>query len=163
MDSNPPLLSALEAMEDYDPNSMPVEQARQLIQQFLVALTDQESINLRNALQRTLRAYVLSHMNVPPHDYSAMDGYALRSADLEGAPCKFKIIGSAYAGHPFSGRISAGECVRIMTGALIPDGCDSVVMQEKVKVDGDVIAIADAYRRGENIRHAGEDIAQGRS
>jgi molybdopterin molybdotransferase len=161
MESNRPLLSALEAMGDYDPNSMPVEHARQLIQQFLTALTDQESINLRNALQRTLAADVLSPMNVPPHDYSAMDGYAVRSADREGAPCKLKLIGSAFAGHPFSGSVSAGECVRIMTGSLIPDGCDSVVMQEKVKVDGDTIAITDVYRRGENIRHAGEDIAQG--
>lgn len=159
MESN--LLSTLEAMEDYDPNSMPVEQARQLIQQFLTALTDQESVNLRNALQRTLAADVLSPMNVPPHDYSAMDGYALRSSDLKAAPCKLKMIGSAYAGRPFSGRVSAGECVRIMTGSLIPDGCDSVVMQEKVKVDGATIAIADTCRRGENIRHTGEDIAQG--
>lgn len=159
MESN--LLSTLEAMGDYDPNSMPVEQARQLIQQFLTALTDHESANLRNALQRTLAADVLSPMNVPPHDYSAMDGYALRSSDLKAVPCKLKVIGSAYAGRPFSGRVSAGECVRIMTGSLIPDGCDSVVMQEKVKVDGATIAIADAYRRGENIRHTGEDIAQG--
>src|SRR4030067_2706571 len=97
MDSNPPLLSALEAMGDYDPNSMPVEHARQLIQQFLTALTDQESVNLRDALQRTLAADVLSPMNVPPHDYSAMDGYALRSSDLENIPCKLKIGGSAYA------------------------------------------------------------------
>lgn len=161
MDSKRPLLSALEAMGDYDPNSMPVEQARQLIQQFLVALTDQESVNLSYALQRTLAADVLSPMNVPPHDYSAMDGYAVRSADLESAPCKLKIIGSAYAGHPFAGRVSAGECVRIMTGSLIPDVCDCVVMQEKVKVDGATVAVADVYRRGENIRHAGEDIAQG--
>ncbi len=159
MESN--LLSTLEAMGDYDPNSMPVEQARQLIQQFLTALTDQESVSLRNALQRTLAADVLSPMNVPPHDYSAMDGYALRAADLEAVPCKLKVIGSAYAGRPFSGRVSAGECVRIMTGSLIPDDCDCVVMQEKVKVDGAMIAIADAYRRGENIRHTGEDIAQG--
>lgn len=159
MESN--LLSTLEAMGDYDPNSMPVEQARQLIQQFLTALTDHESANLRNALQRTLAADVLSPMNVPPHDYSAMDGYALRSSDLKAVPCKLKVIGSAYAGRPFSGRVSAGECVRIMTGSLIPDGCDSVVMQEKVKVDGATIAIADAYRRGENIRYTGEDIAQG--
>lgn len=155
------LLSTLESMGDYDPNSMPVEQARQLIQQFLVALTEQETVDLRNALQRTLAADVLSPMNVPPHDYSAMDGYALRSAGLESAPCKLKIIGSAYAGHSFTGRVPAGECVRIMTGSLIPDGCDSVVMQEKVKVDGDTVTIADVHRPGENIRHAGEDITQG--
>lgn len=161
MEPQRPFLSTLEAMGDYDPNSMPVEQARQLIQQFLVAVAAHEDVDLRQALQRTLASDVLSPMNVPPHDYSAMDGYALRSADLAGAPFKLKLIGSAYAGHPFSGRVSAGECVRIMTGSLIPDGCDSVVMQENVKVDGDTIAITESHRRGENIRHAGEDIARG--
>lgn len=161
MESKGPLLSTLDKLSDYDPNSMPVEQARQLIRQFLVALTEQESIDLRHALQRTLASDVTSPMNVPPHDYSAMDGYAARSADLASAPCNLKLIGSAYAGHTFAGCVASGECVRIMTGALIPDGCDSVVMQEDVKVEGDSITIAGMHRRGENIRRAGEDIAQG--
>lgn len=161
MESKGPLLSTLEKLSDYDPNSMPVEQARLLIRQFLVALTEQESIDLRHALQRTLASDITSPMNVPPHDYSAMDGYAARSADLASAPCNLKLIGSAYAGHTFAGCVASGECVRIMTGALIPDGCDSVVMQEDVKVEGDSITIAGMHRRGENIRRAGEDIAQG--
>jgi molybdopterin molybdotransferase len=154
------LMSALAALDDYDPNSMPVEQARQLIREFLTAPAEQEAINLSDALRRTLAADVLSPMNVPPHDYSAMDGYAVRSADLA-SPCKLKIIGSAFAGHAYSGRIGEGECVRIMTGALIPDGCDCVVMQEDVKVDGAMVEIAGGHRPGENIRLAGEDIARG--
>ncbi len=156
-----PFLSTLETRGDYDSDSMPVEQARRLIQQSLTALTEQEPINLRNALQRTLASDVLSPMNVPPHNCSAMDGYAVRFGDLAHAPCKLKLIGSAYAGHAFDGCLSAGECVRIMTGALIPDGCDSVVMQEHVKADESWIEIGEGHRQGQNIRKAGEDIAQG--
>ncbi len=155
------MLSALAARDDYDPASMPVEQARRFIQQFLTAITGQELVKLCNALQRTLASDVLSPMNVPPHNYSAMDGYAVRIEDLANAPRKLKLIGSAYAGHAFDGRVSAGECVRIMTGSLIPDGCDSVVMQEDTKADGDWIETGGGHHLGENIRLAGEDIAQG--
>jgi len=161
MEPESPFLATLKTRDDYDPNSMPVERARRFIQQSLTAITGQESIKLRDALQRTLASDVLSTMNVPPHDYSAMDGYAVCFGDLANAPCKLKLIGNAYAGHAFDGRLPAGECVRIMTGALIPDGCDSVVMQEHVKVDGDWIEIGEGHHRSQNIRKAGEDIAQG--
>ncbi len=161
MESQSRSLSRLESLDDYDPNAMPVEQARKLIQQFLTPLTQQESVKLSAALHRTLASDVLSPMNVPPHDYSAMDGYALRFADLENNIAKFRVIGSAHAGHQFEGTVLAGECVRIMTGALIPQGCDSVVMQEQVTVDGKVITIPTGLRCGQNIRRAGEDIPQG--
>ena len=161
MESQSRSLSRLESLDDYDPNAMPVEQARELIRQFLTPLTEQESVKLSAALQRTLSSDVLSPMNVPPHDYSAMDGYAVRFADRESAAGKFKMIGSAYAGHAFEGAVLAGECVRIMTGALIPQGCDSVVMQEQVTVEGNSIAIPGGLRRGQNIRRVGEDIQQG--
>ena len=161
MESERPFLSTLEIRGDYDPNSMPVEQARRFIQQSMTAITEQELIDLRNALQRTLASDISSPMNVPPHDYSAMDGYAVRFGDLANAPCKLKLIGSAHAGHAFDGRVSAGECVRIMTGALIPAGCDSVVMQEHAEADGSWIEIGVGHRRGQHIRQAGEDMAQG--
>ncbi len=161
MESKPSFLSTLETMGDYDPNSMPVEQARQLIQQFLAPLAEYESINLSDALHRTLAADIHSPMNVPPHDYSAMDGYAVRSDDLAKAPGRLAIIGSAYAGRVFEGHVAAGECVRIMTGALIPEGCDSVVMQEHVQVAGSFIEIGEGHLRGQNIRLVGEDITQG--
>lgn len=154
-------LASLAAMEDYDPNSMPVEQARQLIKQFLTPITEHENINLQTAFHRTLAADILSPMNVPPHDYSAMDGYAVRHADLSGSCNKLKKIGSSFAGHAFEGQVNAGECVRIMTGAMIPQGCDSVVMQEQVKIDGDTIEIGSGHKRGQNIRLVGEDIRQG--
>jgi len=161
MESKSSFLSALETMGDYDPDSMPVEQARQLIQQFLAPLAEHELINLQDALHRTLAADILSPMNVPPHDYSAMDGYAVRYDDLANAPSRLTLIGSAFAGRAFTGHVAAGECVRIMTGALIPEDCDSVVMQEHVQVAGSSIEIGEGHTRGQNIRLVGEDITQG--
>lgn len=161
METRNSILTALAALNDYDPNSMPVEQARQFIREFLAAPSERETVSLCDALRRTLAEDIVSPMNVPPHDYSAMDGYAVRCADLGNAPRKLEIIGSAFAGHAFTGRIEEGECVRIMTGALIPDGCDCVVMQEEARVDGATVAIGGGHRPGENIRTAGEDIAMG--
>lgn len=158
MESKTLSLSNLGMLDDYDPNSMPVEQARQLIRQFLAPVKEQQTIPLREAWKRTLAADVRSPMNVPPHNYSAMDGYAVGHADLANAPCRLKLIGSAFAGRPFAGHVAAGECVRIMTGALIPLGCDSVIMQEHIKVDGDMIEVGAGHRRGQNIRLTGEDI-----
>ncbi len=161
MNSQPLTLSNLASMEDYDPNSMPVEQARQLIKQFLSPVTETEIVRVQDALHRTLAVDVLSPMNVPPHDYSSMDGYAVRHADLNSTSNKLKKIGSSLAGHAFVGTVAAGECVRIMTGALIPDGCDSVVMQEQVMADGDNIEIGSGHKCGQNIRLVGEDIQKG--
>ena len=161
MESKSSFLSALETMGDYDPGSMPVEQARQIIPQFLAPLTECESLPVSELLNRTLAADIQSPMNVPPHDYSAMDGYAVRSEDLAKAPGRLTVIGSAFAGRLFKGRVAAGECVRIMTGALIPEGCDSVVMQEHVQVDGTSIEIKAGHQRGQNIRLVGEDMMQG--
>lgn len=154
-------LSQLETLNDYDPESMSVEQARQFIRRFLVPLYEHEHVSLHEASQRTLAGDVFSPMNVPPRDNSAMDGYAVRHVDLASDATKLRLIGSSHAGHPFSGQASAGECVRIMTGALIPDGCDTVVMQEQVKLDGEAVVIGSGHRQGQNIRRAGEDIRQG--
>ena len=162
MESLPSFLSQLEILNNYDPESMPVEQARQLIQHFLLPLAEQETIPLHEALHRTLANDMPSPMNVPPHDNSAMDGYAVRFADLADGADKLKVIASSHAGHHYAGHVATGECVRIMTGALIPDGCDSVVMQEHVKADGNMIEISSSHHRmGQNIRRAGEDIGQG--
>lgn len=161
MNSENLTLSTLTSMEDYDPNSMPVEQARQLIKQFLAPVTEYATIKVQDAFHRTLAADVLSPMNVPPHDYSSMDGYAVRQADLNSDSNTLHKIGTSFAGHAFEGIVSTGECVRIMTGATIPAGCDSVVMQEQVKADGDEIEIGSGHKRGQNIRLVGEDICQG--
>ena len=154
-------LSRLAMQDDYDPNAMSVEQARQCVRQLLSPVTEHTAVQLHAALGRTLAHDLTSPMNVPPHDYSAMDGYAVRWADLANSTAKLKITGSSFAGRPYNGKVAAGECVRIMTGALIPNGCDSVVMQEHVNLEGDAIVIAGSHRPGQNIRLTGEDMTQG--
>ena len=160
MKDQPSSLTHLQTLADYDPNSLPVEQAREYIRQFLIPVAESETVRLHEALGRTLSDDVLSPVNVPPHDNSAMDGYAVHSIP-DSDNRQFTMIGSAHAGHPFSGSLAPGECVRIMTGAPIPAGCDSVVMQEHVEADGDRVRLTRELRSGQNIRRTGEDIGQG--
>jgi molybdopterin molybdotransferase len=102
-------------------------------------------------------------MNVPAHDNSAMDGYALRHADLAAeGPTALKIVGTAFAGKAFRGAPVPGQCVRVMTGAVMPAGCDTVVIQEIVKADGDTALIPPGQKPGQNRRFAGEDLALGK-
>ncbi len=154
-------LHRLAEQKDYDPESMAVEQARLFIRQFLVPVSGEDTVGLHDAHLRILSRDVLSPANVPPHDYSAMDGYALRHDSLQGGVARFRVIGNSLAGHPFDGTVSAGECVCIMTGALIPEGCDTVIMQEQVTLNGEDAVIQGRHVAGENIRRAGEDIPMG--
>ncbi|HEY8353712.1 MAG TPA: gephyrin-like molybdotransferase Glp [Methylophilaceae bacterium] len=150
-------------LDDYDPNSMPVAQARKFIRQFLQPVDAREMLPIRNALGRVLATDILSPCNVPNHDNSAMDGYAFSADSLsKDGETRLEIVGTAYAGKPFSGTLAPGQCVRIMTGAVIPAGADTVVMQERVSLDGDCIRLAEAPQRGMNIRRAGEDLQQGK-
>lgn len=150
-----------ETQTDYDPDALTVAQARQLIRRFLAPVAEIETVPLTNALGRTLAGPVQSPMDVPPHDNSAMDGYALRFADLAAGATRFRIAGSAYAGHAFAGAVAKNRCVRIMTGAPLPPDCDCVVMQEHVEVEGDTIIVGTGHRLGQNVRRAGEDIRHG--
>jgi molybdopterin molybdotransferase len=118
--------------------------------------------DLRAALGRVLAQAVISGLDVPPHTNSAMDGYALRASDLHpGAEARLQVIGKSYAGAPFSGAVGPGEAVRIMTGALLPEGADTVVMQELVERSGDTVRVAGSHPQGDNVRHAGEDMKRG--
>lgn len=155
------LIANPSCMDDYDPNSMPVEKARQFIKQFLEPVTATETVNLHASLGRILASDILSPANVPNYDNSAMDGYALSAADLGTA--KFKVIGTAFAGKPFDGAVSSGECVRIMTGAAMPQGTDTIVIQEKITRDGDYIKIVEAPKPRANVRYAGEDLQLGQA
>ncbi len=155
-------LRALSCADDYDPNSMPVAKARELIVRFLSPVTAIERVHVRSALGRVLAEDVISPLNVPAHDNSAMDGYAVRFADLKGdGDVALKVAGSAFAGAPFKGAVKAGECVRIMTGGVVPPGADTIVMQEHVKAEKDRVTIGPGYRKGQNLRRAGEDLAAG--
>ena len=127
----PMSLRELSCADDYDPNSMPVAKARELIATFLTPVTAVERLHVRSALGRVLAADIVSPIAVPGHDNSAMDGYAVRFADLEpDAETTLKRVGESFAGKPWPGSIGAGECVRIFTGGVMPQGADTVVIQD---------------------------------
>jgi len=150
--------------DDYDPNSMPVDRARELIARFLDPVAAVERVHIRAALGRVLASDVISPIDVPGHDNSAMDGWALRFADLAaGASTAFARIGESFAGRPFDGRVGAGEAVRIFTGGVMPPGADTVVMQERARDEGArvVVEAGAVTKAGQNRRFAGEDLKRG--
>lgn len=141
--------------------TLTVAEAQQRILALLEPLAAHESIALREALGRVTACAVRAPLDVPPHDNSAMDGYAVRGGDLpqEGRR-EFRIVGTVLAGRPYAGALQVGECVRIMTGGLLPDGADTVIMQEDVLRHGDIACITGGHPIGIHVRHAGEDIAR---
>ena len=145
---------------DNSPGLMPIEVAHSLIQQLVVPIADYEACSLHSALGRILCEDILSPINVPAYDNSAMDGYALNTKDLKHEQTLTQ-IGKSFAGNPFSGRLNEGECVRIMTGAQIPEGADAVVMQENTTTNGNLITFTKPVTEGEAIRPAGDDIKNG--
>jgi molybdopterin molybdotransferase len=149
-------------MDEFDPSAQTVEQALANIHALTEPARGIERVSLRDALDRVLARDVHAAMDVPPERNSAMDGYAFAGRDLnpEGGT-RLKLTGQSLAGHPFSGTLGAGECIRIMTGAVMPDGADSVVMQERVEIDGDVIVLAPGTGAGENVRLPGQDVRRG--
>jgi molybdopterin molybdotransferase len=152
----------LSCADDYDPNSMPVAKAREVIARFLSPVTATERVNVRAALGRVLAEDVVSPLNVPAHDNSAMDGYAVRFIDLKSdGEVALKNVGSSFAGAPFKGTVAAGQCVRIMTGGVMPAGTDTIVMQEHAKAGGVRVTIGPGHRKGQNLRRAGEDLKAG--
>lgn len=121
-----------------------------------------ETVSVRDALGRVLASDVVAEVNVPSHTNSAMDGYALRGADLQSdAETRLDIIGVSAAGRPFDGIIAAGQCTRILTGAPLPEGADTVVMQEHVTRAADSATVRPGQTLGQHVRKAGEDIACG--
>ena len=143
--------------------TLKVEDARQKILAEIEPITASEKLTLRNALGRVLAEDIISPISVPGHTNSAMDGYALAGIGLpQGSDRIYNVIGKSLAGAPFNGSCDTGQCVRIMTGAVMPPGTDTVVMQEHVeRLDPDSIRIDDRHHAGQNVRQAGEDIAAG--
>jgi molybdopterin molybdotransferase len=151
-------------LSDYDPQALKVAQAQYIIKQFLAPIDAPESLAVRNLPGRVLAADIASPINVPSYDNSAMDGYALHGACLQTAGAvTLKIAGAAFAGHAHVGSIQPNECIRIMTGAPMPDGCDTVVPQEFVRQDSatTVTIPAAAVKAGDNRRLKGEDLPAG--
>ncbi|RDV01222.1 molybdopterin molybdotransferase MoeA [Undibacter mobilis] len=120
-----------------------------------------EDVPLSDAPGRVLAEDLTALRTQPPANVSAMDGYAVRADDIANAPTPLKVIGEVAAGHPFSGRIGQGEAARIFTGGVLPDGADTVVIQELTRRDGDKVTVEKATSKGRNVRYAGIDFKQG--
>ena len=149
--------------DPFEENSISLAEALDRIQQRVRPVHACERLPIRECLGRVNNEAVKSPHNVPPLPNSAMDGYAIAIDSLKpDAITEFEDIGTAFAGAPFTDNCAPGQCVRIMTGALIPEGTDAVIMQEQTEVDANGKVLIDAdHRVGENIRQAGEDIKQG--
>ena len=144
-------------------NTLNVAEARQTMLDVLSPVTGWETLPIRRALDRILYRDVTAPFDVPAHDNSAMDGYAVRIADLSAtAETRLKIVGTAFAGNAFSGMVGNGQAVRVMTGAMLPRGADTVVVQEVVRVDGDTVIVPPGQQAEQNVRRAGEDLARGK-
>jgi molybdopterin molybdotransferase len=146
-------------LDGYDPDALRVDKACEAIRSCLTPISETEKVPIREALGRVLAQDIVPEINVPAHDNSAMDGYAVRFSDLDKP---LREIGTALAGKPFSGKLGPGECVRIMTGAVMPEGADTVVIQEVVKKEGERIVVPHGQKKAQNVRYAGEDLAKGK-
>jgi molybdopterin molybdotransferase len=150
-------------LQGYDPEALRAPAALEFLQHLVPTLAEQQSVELMHALGRVVAKDVISPVHVPAHDNSAMDGYAFAGAQLTPhAPLELTVVGTALAGKAWRGSVDAGQCVKIMTGAVMPHGLDTVVPQELVQCQGNTITLpADRLRTGDNRRLKGEDIALG--
>jgi len=149
-------------MDDFDPNSVRVEQALERMQAFIAPITDKVRVPVRDALWRVLAEDVTAQINVPNHDNSAMDGYALNAVDLpDNGVITLDLIGTSWAGKPFEGEVASGQTVRIMTGGVMPTGADTVVIQEDVERDDERVRIGAGHRKAQHVRTRGDDVMAG--
>ena len=154
-----------EELQGYDPQALRASDVNAFLANLVEPVTQTETVSIFAALDRVLAQDVVSPISVPPHDNSAMDGFAFDGAQLrEDAPLALKVIGTAFAGKAWQGAVGPGECVKIMTGAIMPTGLDTVVPQEFTTVAGDRVSIpAKLLQRGDNRRKLGEDLMAGRA
>jgi molybdopterin molybdotransferase len=155
------IVEIVHAIEGYDPEALHVDKARAAIRACLAPVTELERVPVRAALGRVLAEDIVPSINVPGHDNSAMDGYAVRVADLGAGATVLEEIGAALAGRAFAGAVGPGQCVRVTTGAVMPAGTDAVVVQEVVQVHGARVAIPGGQKAKQNVRYAGEDLKKG--
>lgn len=141
-----------------------VEEARRRLLDAMTPFTAAETVPLAEALNRVLARDLQAPFNVPPHDNAAMDGYALCSDDQPNSGSRrLAVIATVLAGAPYPGTVGKGQCVRIMTGGVLPRGCDTVVAQEQVQREAGYIVIGGGHRRSQYLRRAGEDLAAGQT
>jgi molybdopterin molybdotransferase len=157
------------ALQGYDPQALSVDQVNEFLAQLVQPMSadDSQNVFLFDALGRVLAQDVVSLISVPAHNNSAMDGFAFDAAQLHAdQPLKLRVVGTALAGKAWQGKVNAGECLKIMTGAILPDGLDTVVPLEFCQVISahDVTTVTippNILKAGDNRRLIGEDLMQG--
>jgi molybdopterin molybdotransferase len=156
------IAQVVSCLDGYDPEALRVDKAGEAIRACLTPVAETETVPLREALGRVLAQEIVPQIDVPGHDNSAMDGWAVRSKDLSfEKEIQLLEIGKALAGKPFHNPVGAGECVRVMTGAVMPDGADTVVVQEICRAENGRVAVPPGQKAGQNVRAAGEDLKAG--
>jgi molybdopterin molybdotransferase len=151
-------------LQGYDPKAVPADAVNEFLARMVEPVREVESVSVFDALNRVLAQDIVSPVSVPPHDNSAMDGFAFDASQLsQGATTSLEVVGTALAGKAWQGAVGAGQCVKIMTGAIMPAGLDTVVPQEftQAGADGRVSFASDVVKRGDNRRLKGEDLMQG--
>ncbi len=152
------------ALEGYDPQALSAQAVGEFLHRLVQPLTDTEEVELHHALDRVLAHELISPLSVPPHDNSAMDGYAFQGAQLVPRQAlELEVQGTALAGRAWQGEVKAGQCVKIMTGAVMPAGLDTVLPQEFAQDAGPgcIRVPANVVQPGDNRRCCGEDLMQG--
>ncbi len=157
------------ALQGYDPQALSVNQVNAFLHELVqpVSANDSQDVYLFDALGRVLAQDVISPISVPAHNNSAMDGFAFDAAQLQAdQPLTLRVVGTALAGKAWQGKVNAGECLKIMTGAILPDGLDTIAPQEFCQVDSahDVTTVTippNILKAGDNRRLMGEDLMQG--
>ena len=150
-------------LQGYDPQALSADDVLRFLAKLVTPVQETSDVPLFEALGRVLSHDVISPFDVPPHDNSAMDGYAFDGQQLTDATLTLQVIGTAFAGTAWQGAVLHGQCIKIMTGAIMPAGLDTVVPQEFVSVDGGAITISPRLLKpGDNRRRRGEDLMQGK-
>ena len=157
------LLQIAAELDGYDPQALSADDVLRFLAKLVAPVQDIGNVPLFEALGRVLAADVVSPFDVPPHDNSAMDGYAFDGQQISDGPLTLQVMGTTFAGKAWLGSVAPGQCVKIMTGAIMPTGLDTVVPQEFVSINGEVITIPPKLLKpGDNRRHHGEDLMQGK-
>jgi molybdopterin molybdotransferase len=161
-----------QSIPNYDANSMSVEQAQYILRFFVSPITEIESCIIHSALNRVLAEDIISPIDVPAHDNSAMDGFAFRGEQLcSGQTLQLKIVGTALAGHAYNlsndelnDEVKFGECISIMTGAVMPLHCNTVIPQEHIQLleSGHILIEENIIKAQQNRRLKGEDLSLGK-
>jgi molybdopterin molybdotransferase len=151
-------------LQGYDPQALSAGAVNQFLAQLIEPVAQGQTVAITEALGRVLAQDIVSPISVPPHDNSAMDGYAFAGSALGAAALELEVVGTALAGKAWPGAVAPGQCVKIMTGAIMPPGLDTVVPQEFTEAvsESRIRVPAGTVRPGDNRRLKGEDLLQGR-